>query len=156
MERLAQVVTRRQDLIAEIGAASQAYQRASDGFDDAVAGLLGVNRTDLRCLDWLSSGPITIGRLADVTGLSSAAATSLVDRLERKGYVRRVRDGADRRRILVELTEAALARVGEVYGPIVSDGVALLAGYDEREQRLVRDFLRESSAISERHRRRIG
>ena len=85
---------RRQALIAAVGAATQAFQRSTDAFDDAVADRLGLNRTDLRCLDWLFDGPKSAGQLAAATGLSSAATTTLVDRLERRGLVRaRLRRG---------------------------------------------------------------
>ena len=46
----------RQALIAAVGHATQAYQRATDGFDDEVWCSLGLNPSDLRCLDWLRSG----------------------------------------------------------------------------------------------------
>ena len=48
------MASKRQDLIAAVGRATQAYQRATDGFDDEVGRKLGLNPTDLRCLDWLS------------------------------------------------------------------------------------------------------
>src|SRR3979411_2911783 len=99
-----QNTARRQALIAAIGMATQAFQRSTDAFDDAVAQRLGLNRSDLRCLDWLSDGPKSAGQLAAATGLTSAATTTLVDRLERRGLVRRVRDAADRRKVLVEMT----------------------------------------------------
>ena len=52
-------------------------------------------------------GAVPAGRLAQVTGLSTGAMTTALDRLERSGYARRVRDAGDRRRVLVQLTEQA-------------------------------------------------
>src|SRR5215211_5601905 len=98
-------VARRQALIAEVGHATQAFQRSTDAFDDAVAEQLQLNRTDLRCLDWLYDGPKSAGEVAAAIGLSSAATTTLIDRLERRGLVRRIRDTADRRKVLVEMTQ---------------------------------------------------
>src|SRR5882762_527484 len=72
----------RQVRIASLGTALQAYQRSTDAFDDQVARLLKLNRTDLRCLDWLFDGPKTAGQLAEAIGLSTAATTTLLDRLE--------------------------------------------------------------------------
>ena len=125
----------RQQLIWDVGTAVQVFQRSTDAFDDAVAAHLGLNRTDLRCLDWLSGGPMLVGQLAQATGLSSAATTKLVDRLEQKGFVRRVRSRTDRRSVLVEMTPEAARRSGEVYGPLVEDGTKLLRRYDEAELR---------------------
>ena len=75
----------RQALIAEAGSAMQAYQRSTQAFDDAVGRALELNPTDVRCLDWLVDGPKSAGELMRGTGLSSAATTTLIDRLERKG-----------------------------------------------------------------------
>src|ERR1700737_4986513 len=108
---------RRQGLIAAIGMATQGFQRSTDAFDDAVAQRLGLNRTDLRCLDWLFDGPRTAGQLAGATGLTSAATTTLLDRLERRGLLRRVRDTTDRRKVLVEMTELGWQQTNEYYLP---------------------------------------
>jgi DNA-binding MarR family transcriptional regulator len=66
-------------------------QNATDRFDQAVADALGLNRTDMRCLDVLHrEGAVTAGRLAEMTGLTTGAMTVALDRLERSGYARRV------------------------------------------------------------------
>ena len=80
----------RQDLVDQLGLAMQRYQRSTQAFDDAVGRHLGLNPADLRCLDWLADGPKTAGHLAEATGLRPAATTTLIDRLEGKGLVRRV------------------------------------------------------------------
>src|SRR3954469_14288610 len=100
----------RQTLLAEVGRATQAYQRATDGFDDEVGRQLELNSSDLRCLDWLTERALTTGDLAALTGLSGAATTALLDRLEQKGYVRRLRDTVDRRKVVVELTPDGAAQ----------------------------------------------
>jgi DNA-binding MarR family transcriptional regulator len=69
----------------------------------------GVHATDadaMRVLDAATGRP-TMGELGSELGLSSAAVTALVDRLERAGLARRIRDDDDRRRIRVELTDRA-------------------------------------------------
>src|SRR6266850_2573450 len=100
--RIASPAADRQARIASLGTALQAYQRSTDAFDDQVARLLKLNRTDLRCLDWLFDGPKTAGQLSEAIGLSSAATTTLLDRLEQRGLIQRVRDAADRRKVLAE------------------------------------------------------
>ena len=73
-------------------------QNATDRFDSAVAEALGLNRTDMRCLDVIQrEGAVTAGHLAEATGLTTGAMTVALDRLERAGYARRVRDSRDRR-----------------------------------------------------------
>ena len=59
---------------------------------------------------------MTAGELDRESELSTGAITTLLDRLERAGYVRRVRDDVDRRRILVELTDEARHRAWEIWG----------------------------------------
>ena len=76
-------------------------QRAVDRYDELVASQLGINRSDLRCLDLLhESGTMTAGQLAAGSGLTSGATTRMLDRLERAGYLRRRSDSGDRRRPL--------------------------------------------------------
>src|SRR6187399_2560505 len=120
----------RQAIIGELGRALQAYQRSTQAFDDEVGRVLGLNPVDLRCLDWLTEGPLAASRLAEATGLSSAATTAMIDRLERKGFVRRVRHEADRRQVLVELTDEGQARTWAIYGRLAAQGQGLFATYD--------------------------
>lgn len=145
----------RQELIAEIGRAMQAYQRSTQAFDDEVGRVLGVNPTDLRSLDWLSEGPTTASRLAEATGLSAAATTSMIDRLERKGFVRRRRDDGDRRQVLVQMTEAGNKRVMALYGPLVAEGSPLLARFSLDELATMRDQLVGMREVTDRHRARV-
>ncbi len=133
----------------------QAYQRSTQAFDDAVGRALRLNPTDLRCLDWLVDGPKAAGALSAATGLSTAATTTLIDRLERKGFVRRVRDGVDRRRVLVEMTPAGAERVGAYYGPLVREGSATLTDLSDDQIRLMRDWLLAARELTDRHRERI-
>src|ERR1700737_1192265 len=123
----------RQALIAAIGSATQAFQRSTDAFDDVVAQRLALNRTDLRCLDWLFDGPKTAGQLAGATGLTSAATTTLLDRLERRGLLRRVRDTTARRKVLVEMTELGWQQTNAYYLPLAHEGACLLEQYTEAQ-----------------------
>ena len=118
-------------MIGELGRALQAYQRSTQAFDDEVGRVLDLNPVDLRCLDWLTDGPMSASRLAEATGLSSAATTSMIDRLERKGFVRRVRHDTDRRQVLVELSEAGQARTWAIYGRLAAQGQHLFARFDK-------------------------
>ena len=145
----------RQTLIMEAGFAMQAYQRSTQAFDDAVGRALDLNPTDLRCLDWLADGPKSAGELSRGTGLSSAATTALIDRLERKGFVQRVRDSTDRRRVLVELSPEGAARVGEFYGPLVRQGAVLFKDVPAEEIERMRAWLVAARELTDRQRVRI-
>jgi DNA-binding MarR family transcriptional regulator len=146
----------RQRLIEELTAAVRDYQRGVDAVDDAVARRLGVNRTDLRCLDVLFDGPQSAGQLADEAGVSPAAMTTALDRLERAGYVRRIPDPDDRRRVLVEVTPLARQAAWPLYAPLADRTTEFLSPYDDEQLALMRDYLRASIELLARHRQWLG
>lgn len=138
----------RKVLLAEVSLEMRAFQIAVDAFDEAVADRLGINRTALRCLDLVDrDGAMTAGELAKASGLTTGAVTRLLDRIERMGYAQRVRDTADRRRVLVELTPLARERAAELYGPIAQAGQTGLERYSANQLTLLRDFLRGARAL---------
>jgi DNA-binding MarR family transcriptional regulator len=122
---------------------SRMTQNAADAVDEALIELLGVNRTDVICLDILDRlGTVTAGRIAEESRLTTGAMTAVLDRLEKAGYVRRVADPGDRRRVLVETTELA-RRIGrEVYGPIAEGAMASHRRFTREQLEGIRDFLR--------------
>jgi DNA-binding MarR family transcriptional regulator len=92
---------------------------------EAVAGSLGLNPTDLRCLELAASEPeMTPSRLAELSGLSTGAVTGILDRLERAGFARRESDPADRRRLLIRVDMERLAELEARYAPIVERALA--------------------------------
>ncbi len=132
------------------------YQNGQDAFDDAASRVLGINRTDQRCMDIIDlNGQVTAGRLAAAAGLSTGAVTTVLDRLERVGFVRRVRDPDDRRRVLVELTDEARRRAGEIWGPIAIEAEQMFAGYTQDQLEWMLEFLQTGLEFLDRHRARI-
>jgi DNA-binding MarR family transcriptional regulator len=150
------VSRRRKPLVGEASLEIRKYQTAVDRFDDAVVAFLGINRTDGRCLDILDQrGPSAAGELARECGLTTGAMTTLLDRLERLGYLRRVPHPSDRRRVIVELTDRSRARIEEIFGPLAKEGSAMLAKLSEDELILVRDVMRCGRELLERHLARV-
>jgi len=144
-----------EELRAALGTAFQEYQRGVDAIDEAVADRLGINRTDLRIIDELSGGPQAAGELATRIGISPAAMTTALDRLERKGHARRIRDPEDRRKVLVELTDQTQAVCEEAMGPIAAEGEKLLAPYSEDELARFLEFMQAAIAAGRRHVERL-
>lgn len=131
-------------------------QQSFDAFDEEAAKLLGLNRTDLRCLDLtLAGGPLPAGELAAAAKLSPAATTTAVDRLERAGYVTRARDTANRRRVLVAATDAARDAERRIYAPLGEAGLGSLARYDEAQLALIVDFLETARQIQDAQTERL-
>jgi DNA-binding MarR family transcriptional regulator len=116
----------RRDLLNLLGELSRSSQSATDLFDERVSEFLGINRTDGRCLDIIGRHrKISAGQLAIEAGLTTGAVTAVIDRLESSGYVQRVRDPLDRRKIWVEgtphcneLTEIIFG-VYDIIGPVM-------------------------------------
>jgi DNA-binding MarR family transcriptional regulator len=140
----------RDELIEALSLEVRAAQSAVDQMDDAACRALGINRTDGRCIDVIDrEGPVAAGRLAQASGLTTAAVTAVIDRLERAGYARRIGDPKDRRRVLVELTPLARERAEVIWGPfsVFND---VLARYTVEELELLLDFHRVGREHNER------
>jgi DNA-binding MarR family transcriptional regulator len=148
-------MTDRHNLVGALGVAMQRYQRSVQAFDDAVGRRLGLGPADLRCLDWLADGPKTAGQLAQATALTPAATTALVDRLARKGLVERYRGDADRRQVLVRMTDQGVTETMRFYGPLVEEGQHVFDELSDRELRLMRGYLETITELTERHRDRV-
>ncbi len=137
-----------QALIDEV----RAGQRATELVDEAACKLMGVNRTDGRCLDILEQrGRMSAGQLAAEARLTSGAITAAIDRMERAGYVRRVADPEDRRRVLVEPTEKAYAVAKELMGVLGDKGWPKMADYTDEQIALLVDFQRFGRELQESH-----
>jgi DNA-binding MarR family transcriptional regulator len=137
------------ELIDELSLEVRAGQAAVDQMDDAACRALGINRTDGRCLDIIDrEGPVAAGRLAEASGLTTAAVTAVIDRLERAGYARRVGDPKDRRRVLVELTPLARERTEVIWGPFEAFR-EVLGRYTVEQLELLRDFHRTGREYNE-------
>jgi DNA-binding MarR family transcriptional regulator len=150
------VSNRKRKLFDELLDEIRQSQNATDRFDQAVADALGLNRTDMRCLDVVDrEGPVPAGRLAEATGLTTAAITTVLDRLERAGYARRVRDPNDRRRVLVELTPAARRAAGSFYEPHAALADSLYDRYTQEEIELLLEFIRFGREFNEREAARV-
>jgi DNA-binding MarR family transcriptional regulator len=143
-------------VLAELIDEVRRSQNATDRFDQAVAEALGVNRTDMRCMDILErEGPLAAGQLAEATGLTTGAMTTALDRLERMGYARRMRDPHDRRRVLVEVTAKARAEAERYYAEHAAVAQSLHQRYSEKELELLLEFVRVGREFNEEHAARV-
>jgi DNA-binding MarR family transcriptional regulator len=97
---------------------------------------LPVTRRALEVLQHLAaSGPMTVGEQAEHLGLRRNSVSELLQRLEAKGLVARIRDERDERRVLVWLTESGrdvVSRVGQVLAPDLIAQVMATLSPEER------------------------
>jgi len=113
--------------------------------------------TDLRALiallDAARSGTeATPTWLANELGLGSAAITTVVDRLEDAGHVRRARDTPDRRRVRLVVSDEAIRMGWSFWGPLITDVVDRMRSFPENELDTIRRFLSEmTTAVLARH-----
>jgi DNA-binding MarR family transcriptional regulator len=89
-------------------------------------------------LTYLSSEEyLTMSDIAKKMGHSTAAATGLVDRLEKLAYVERVHAAEDRRKIMVRITTKGVELVSKMRSEIATDLAGILAGMDEDQAEAV-------------------
>jgi len=123
-----------------------------DAFDNLAAQRLGVNETDLHCLNIIeNAGGVTAGELAVESGLTSGAVTGVIDRLEKRGFARRVPDPGDRRRVKVEVTRAFYSRAEKIWGPVAADWASSLERFSGEQVEGFHQFLRTTNEITRRH-----
>jgi DNA-binding MarR family transcriptional regulator len=146
----------KKDLVEQVIHLARAHQAANDAFDEVAYAKLGINRTDGRCLDIVENqGPLTAGRLAELSGLTTAAVTAVLDRLERAGYARRVRDQKDRRQVMVELTPLMGERGAQIWGPLGKEAHAVIGRLSTDELKQVMEFFRLGREVNMRHVERV-
>ena len=129
-----------------------------DAMGDRFAQQHALGRTDVRAIvaimDAARTGSaLTAGALGSAVDLSSASVTALVDRLERAGHVHRVRDPEDRRRVVLEISDSAMAAGGAFFGGLQRELLAAMDGYSDEELAVVRRFLAEMTDVVIRHER---
>jgi DNA-binding MarR family transcriptional regulator len=138
----------RKERVQALIAANRRYQQGTDALDSAFCDLVGMHRTDVRCMDIiLQRDRISAGELAVAAGLSPGAVTAALDRLERAGYARRVRDPHDRRRVLVEATDPARDVAEAAYGPLRDAGAEIVDRLSDRQLAVITRFLEGGAEI---------
>ena len=90
---------------------------------------------------------ITAGRIAELTGLTTAAITSVIDRLEASGIVRRERDSSDRRKVFVRPIPERAAEIGKMFESLTRSMRELYAKYSVADLTLLRDFATEADQV---------
>lgn len=90
---------------------------------------------------------MSAGALADEIGLTGAAVTALIDRLENAGYVLRVRGADDRRRVTVHGVPKKLREVSRLYERQGARMSKLLAKYGAEEFHAIADYLKETTNV---------
>jgi DNA-binding MarR family transcriptional regulator len=151
------VAKRKKDLVDRLITEFRVSGNQDDAFDNLAAEHLGVNETDLHCLNIIqNSGGVTAGELAVEAGLTTGAVTGVIDRLEKAGFARRVHDSADRRRVKLEVTPKFYSRAERIWGPVAKEwSTTLSREFSAEELERITEFLRTTNEITRKHMKRL-
>jgi DNA-binding MarR family transcriptional regulator len=126
--------------------------------DVATAHSMKLGASDYLALKYLTAtsepcGPVELGR---ILGMTSGAATGLIDRLERAGHVRRTPHPSDRRRQVIHVTAQAQQQLIHSLLPLATGLDRTAAALTGDQQRLVADTLTHIAALHRRHARAVA
>ncbi len=136
-------MSNRKKLIENINSAGRYFSMVTILFHQAVAEKAGLSGADHKYLDLLlQEGPMTAGKLAELTGLTTGAITGIIDRLENKGLVSRENDPNDRRKVLVVVNfEIAMKLFGPIFKTMQSDLETFYDNYSDEQLRTIHEYL---------------
>jgi DNA-binding MarR family transcriptional regulator len=118
-------------------------------FHHHAAAANGLGITDSKTISTLmQEGPMTAGEIAKRLGLTSGAVTNVIDRLVRAGFVRRVADPKDRRKVIVEADVANLAKLSNVYESVGDAFRKLHEQYSVEQLQFLIDYFKQSVAAT--------
>ncbi|WP_192178192.1 MarR family winged helix-turn-helix transcriptional regulator [Mesorhizobium amorphae] len=123
----------RAEMAEAISLAIMRWQDTTQAYDEAVGAKLGLNVAERHCLGLLYGGPQSAGAVAVATGLTPAAVTALIDRLEARGFLTRTRSLEDRRKVVIEATERTRDLSARYYGAIAQEGQKMMASFSDAE-----------------------
>lgn len=147
--------TERERLLAAISGTVMRWQDATEAFDETVGALYSLNAAERHCLSLLWQGPLPPGVIAREIGLTPPSVTALVDRLEKRGFVRREPDPEDRRKIRIVVTRQTEAMTKQTYLPLAAKGRELLECYSDAELAVIARFCTEALAVQEEATRQL-
>jgi DNA-binding MarR family transcriptional regulator len=119
----------------------------------AIAQGVGLNATDTKCIDLILCAPegsVTAGGIAEATGLTTGAVTHILDRLEKREFIDRVRDTQDRRKVLIRVRPESIAPLAPKYEAIGKAYMRLLEEYSDSELQLICEYLEKTCETSQR------
>lgn len=113
---------------------------------------LKTNDTDFQAMQQLMQlGPLTPSKLAGALHLTTAAITSVIDRLEKAGHAERVPHPTDRRGVLVKPTDSSVREAMAQLMPMILKTDSLVREMDDKEQQAVTRYLQGAAdAVQER------
>jgi DNA-binding MarR family transcriptional regulator len=126
------------------------FSSAVIAFHEAIAAQLQMSAAEWKSLGALEQhGPLTAGRLAELSGFTTGAITGIVDRLERAGYVRRERHPSDRRSVIIHplRLHEVKARVAPIFGSLAKRMAQISAAYTPAQLAAIYKFFAQTTDV---------
>ena len=144
------------DLVEQVIRGGRQFSIGTVLFHQAVGQLLGVNVTDMKCLDMMIlKGSVSPTELAEHTGLSSGATTAMIDRLEKAGLVERHPHPKDRRGTTLVLTKEAIRKLPQLFESLGKAMATLISGYSRKDLEVLVDFFAKVAILWLEERERL-
>jgi DNA-binding MarR family transcriptional regulator len=141
----------RKEIVIDLIWTGKKMSNASMLFRRTMADRLGLCDTDIGCIDrLLEVGSVTAGQLAEITGLTTGAVTSVINRLEGAGFVKREGDVKDRRKIIIKPVMGAFAKVASFHRSLEKETDKLLSGYTDKDLEFIIRHNNRMSALFEK------
>lgn len=141
-----------QDVLARFGQLGRELSTMIVLSHSRIAEQMGLSGTDHKCLELAmrAKEPLTAGQIAQLSGLSTGAVTGVIDRLERRGFVRRVRDPHDRRKVLVEVADFDESRYLHLFQDVIDLTGRVLGQFTAEEWEVIERY--NQTLLEEYHR----
>jgi DNA-binding MarR family transcriptional regulator len=143
----------RRALLQKLSNLGRALSTQTVFLHQAIAQTFGLNATDTKCVDLILTHPdepITAGWLSAATGLTTGAVTHILDRLEKRKIIERLRDTRDRRKVFIKVRAESLAPVAPRYEAIGRAFMEVAEHYTDKELQLICDYMERNLGISRR------
>jgi DNA-binding MarR family transcriptional regulator len=139
-------VPTRHAILQELSRVGREHSDATVLFHATMASLLDLHPTDYKALSLIERlGAMSAGEIAQHSGLAAASVTNLIDRLERRGFVRRVSDARDRRRVMVEPVMDRVMAASGLFASTQRSLGQLYKHYSDQDLVVIADFLRRNA-----------
>ena len=142
--------------VYELMTATRKLTRSSLMLQYAIAEKMNLNPTDAECIDFLMEiGPSTAGDLAKVTRLTTGAITSVIEQIQKAGFVKRESDPNDRRKVIISFIPKKHEKAKQYYAAMAKDVFELFSDYSESKIKLLTQHSDALTTIFQKHAEKV-
>jgi DNA-binding MarR family transcriptional regulator len=136
------------EIINQLLVLGEIYSTETALFHQLAASLLGLSASDMKTLSILSQeGPLTAGDVTKRLGLTTGAVTSVINRLEKRGFISRKQDKQDLRKVILAINDDKLKKSNEIYSSIGGAFTELYNGYTIEQLNFLIKYHNDATSI---------